>query len=158
MSEDPTREQPIKASELVRNAPRTLTRYAGTRETLTELSGLIDDVRTIDRNDAWIVVRPVDGLPDYIMATATIASPRTEIDEALERAGRHGRITLVGMAVATTDQIAKLRMTEVQTVNGIPTAKPARPSTPRPTPTRAARRWWQWWQNDETGQDANAQA
>ena len=123
--------------------------------TLIELTGLIEDVRTIDRNDAWLVVRPVDGLADHIMATATIPNPRVEIDEALENAGRDGRITLVGISVASSDRIPKLRMTEVHTVNGIPTARPA-PSRPAlPSPTGKAPRWWQRWRNNET--NANAQ-
>lgn len=138
-------EEPIKAAELVRNAPRKLARYSPANATLTRLSGYIEDVRTIESNDAWIVVRPVDGLPEHVMGTATIPDPRPEIDKILEKAGQGGRIALVGVAVASTDEIAKLRMTSVHTVNGVATARPAAPGTPRPKPPRARRRWWQWW-------------
>ncbi|MYD84705.1 MAG: hypothetical protein F4137_02470 [Acidobacteria bacterium] len=148
-------EKPISAAELVRKTRRQLARYANPTGTLAELSGLLDDVRTIDGNDAWIVVRPVDGLDDYVLATGTIPEPTPEIDSLLERIGPNGRIELIGMAVATKDEIAKLRMVEVHTVNGTPTATP-RPARPAPEPAR--RRWWQLWRNNETRPNADAQA
>ena len=111
-------EKPIKAAELVRKARTGLSRYTTMPDTLSELSGLLEDVQTMGENDAWIVVRPVDGLRTHKMATATIRNPTPELDELLERIGRNGRITLVGMASTNTDAIARLRMTEVRTVNG----------------------------------------
>ena len=117
--------EPIKAAELVRKArtARTgLSRYTTMPDTLSELSGLLEDVQTMGGNDAWIVVRPVDGLRMHEMATATIRNPTREIDELLERIGPNGRITLIGMASTNTDEIARLRMTEVRTVNGTPVA------------------------------------
>ena len=145
-------EKPISAAELVRKTRGQLARYANPTGALAELSGLLDDVRTINGKDAWVVVRPVDGLDDYVMASATIPEPRPEIDSLLEQIGPNGRIELIGMAVATKNEIAKLRMIEVHTVNGTPTATPHRPR-PAPEPTR--HRWWRLWRNNE---NADAQA
>ena len=70
----PMNDQPIKAAELVRKARGGLSRYRTIPDTLTELSGRLEDVQTTGDDDAWIVVRPVDGLDDHDMATATIRS------------------------------------------------------------------------------------
>ena len=113
---------PIKAAELVRKARGGLSRYRKAPDTLTELSGTLEDVQTMGENDAWIVVRPVDGLRTHEMATATIRNPTPELDELLERIGRNGQITLIGMASTNTDAIARLRMTEIRTINGTPVA------------------------------------
>ena len=110
-------DEPINAAELVRKARTGLSRYRKTPDTLTELSGLLEDVQTMGENDAWIVVRPVDGLRTHEMATATIRKPAPEIDKLLEEIGPNGRITLVGMASTSRDGIAKLRMTGVRTIN-----------------------------------------
>ena len=88
-------EEPIKAAELVRKARTGLSRYRTMPDTLSELSGLLADVQTMGESDAWIVVRPVDGLRTHEMATATGTN---------------------------TDGIARLRMTEVRTINGTPVA------------------------------------
>lgn len=149
------REKAISAAELVRKTQRQLGRYAEPIPTLAELNGLLEDVGTIDSNNAWVIVRPIDGLADHVMATATIPDPRPEIDSLLERIGPNGRIQLIGIAVATQDRIAKLQMTEVHTVNGTPTATP---HPARRTPDPAKRGWWQWWRNSETGPNADAQA
>ena len=110
----------IKAADLVGKAHGGLSRYQNAPDTVTELSGELEDVQTMGEDDAWIVVRPVNGLPTHEMATATIRKPRAEIDELLERIGRKGRITLVGMANTSSDGIARLRMHEVHTINGTP--------------------------------------
>ena len=115
-------DQPIKAAELVRKARTGLSRYTTMPDTRTELTGQLEDVQTTGENDAWIVVRPVDGLPHHDMATATIRIPTPEVDQLLERTGRNGRITLVGMASTSRDGIARLRMTEVHSINGAPVA------------------------------------
>jgi len=112
-------DEPIKAAELVRNTRRGLSRYSNAENTLTDLSGVLEDVETTGDDDAWIVVRPVDGLPKHHMATATIRKPTAEIDLLLKGIGRDGHITLVGMAGPTTGEIAKLRMTDVRTINGV---------------------------------------
>lgn len=113
-------EEPIKAAELVRKARTGLSRCRTMPDTLSELSGLLEDVQTTGENDAWIVVRPVDGIPSHEMATATIRNPTPEADRLLEAIGRNGRITLVGMASTSGDGIARLRMTEVRTINNTP--------------------------------------
>lgn len=115
-------DEPIKAAELIRKTHDGLSRYRKTPDTLTELSGQLEDVETTGDNDAWIVVRPVDGLPHTDMATATIRKPAPRIDRLLEGIGRNGRITLVGMANTASDGIARLRMSEVRTINGTPVA------------------------------------
>ena len=115
-------DQPIKAAELVRKSRAGLSRYTTMPDTLTDLSGRLEDVETTGENDAWIVVRPVDGLPHHDMATATIRIPAPEVDQLLDRIGRNGRITLVGMASTSRDGIARLRMTEVHSINGAPVA------------------------------------
>ncbi len=56
------------------------------------------------------------------MATATIRNPAPEVDQLLERTGRNGRITLIGMNSTKTDGIARLRMTEVRSINRAPAA------------------------------------
>ena len=112
-------DQPIKAAELVAKTHGGLSRYRKAPDTLTELSGQLEDVETTGEDDAWIVVRPVDDLPKHHMATATVRKPTAEIDELLEEIGRTGRITLVGMACPNTGEIAKLRMTDVRTINGV---------------------------------------
>ena len=115
-------DKPIKAANLVGKAHDGLSRYRNTPDTLTELSGQLEDVQTTGEDDAWIVVRPVDGLPKHCMATATIRKPTVEIDLLLEGIGRNGPITLVGMASTSSDGIARLRMNEVHTINGTPVA------------------------------------
>ena len=115
-------DEPIKAADLVRKAHGGLSRYRKTPDTLTELSGMLEDVQTTGEEDAWIVVRPVDGLGRNDFAAATIRKPAPEIDKLLEEIGEHGRITLVGMASTSRDGIAKLRMTGVRTINGTPVA------------------------------------
>ena len=131
-------DEPTKAAELVNRAHEDLSRYRNRPDTLTELSGHLEDVETTDTDDAWIVVRPVDGLRAHQMATATVRKPTAEIDQLLESIGRNGRITLVGMASPSRDGIARLRMTDVRTINGTPTATP---------PTNRPRRWGQFWRN-----------
>ena len=111
--------EPIKAAELVRKARSGLSRYRTAPDTLTELSGTLEDVQTTGEDDAWIVVRPVDALGRNDFAAETIRKPTAEIDQLLETIDEHGRITLVGMAHTNRDQIAKLRMTDVRTINGI---------------------------------------
>ncbi len=69
-----------------------------------------------------IVIRPVDRLPGHNMATATIRNPAPEVDQLLERIGRNGQITLIGIASTRTDGIAHLRLTEVHSINGTPVA------------------------------------
>ena len=113
-------DEAIKAAELVSKTQAGLSRYRNAPDTLTELSGQLEDVETTGENDAWIVVRPVDGLPEHHMATATVRNPTAEIDQLLEGIGRNGRITLVGMVGPTRDGIAKLRMTDVRRINGTP--------------------------------------
>ncbi len=115
-------DQPIKAAELVRKAHTGLSRYTTMPDTLAELSGRLEDVQTTGENDAWIVVRPVDGLDNHEMATATVRKPAPEVDQLLERIGRNGPITLIGIASTKTDGIALLRMTEVHSINGTPVA------------------------------------
>ena len=115
-------DEPIKAAELVRKSRGGLSRYRKTPDTLTELSGTLEDVQTTGEDDAWIVIRPVDGLGMNDFAAATIRKPAPEIDKLLEEIGEHGRITLVGMASTSRDGIAKLRMTGVRTINGTPVA------------------------------------
>ena len=114
-------DEPIKAADLIAKAQGNLSRYRHAPDTLTQLSGQLEDVETTGENDAWIVVRPVDGLPRHHMATATIRKPTAEIDELLEEIGRTGRITLVGMASTNKDGIAVLRMNTVHTINGVRT-------------------------------------
>ena len=111
-------DEPIKAAELVRKTRTGLSRYKVTPDTLTELSGFLEDVETTGEDDAWIVVRPVDGLNEHEMATATINKPTPEIDRLLEEIGRNGRITLVGIANTGRDGTARVRMTDVHTLNG----------------------------------------
>ena len=113
-------DEPTKAAELVNKTQGGLSRYENTGDTLTDLSGQLEDVETTGEDDAWIVVRPVDGLPKHLMATATVRKPTPEIDELLKGIGRKGRITLVGTAYPSTGEIAKLRMTDVRTINGVP--------------------------------------
>ena len=84
-------DEPIKAGELVRKGRGGLSRYRKTPDTLTELSGTLEDVQTTGEDDAWIVVRPVDGLGSNDLATATIRKPTPEIDKLLEDIGEHGR-------------------------------------------------------------------
>ncbi|MCY4122791.1 MAG: hypothetical protein OXG72_17930, partial [Acidobacteria bacterium] len=122
-------DEPIKATDLVAKTQGGLSRYRNAPDTLTELSGRLEDVETTGENDAWIVVRPVDGLPEHNMATATIRKPTAEIDQLLEGIGRDGRITLVGMAAPGTDGIARLRMTSVRTFNGPPIDSEPRSTT-----------------------------
>lgn len=112
-------DEPVKAADLVAKTHGGLSRYRNAPDTLTELSGELEEVETTGENDAWIVVRPVDGLPKHHMATATVRKPTAEIDELLERIGRSGRITLVGTAGPSRDGISKLRMSEVRTINGV---------------------------------------
>ena len=112
-------DEPIKAAELVRKARSGLSRYRTAPDTLTELSGTLEDVQTTGEDDAWIAVRPVDGLDRNDFAAAIIRKPTAEIDRLLEGIGRNGRITLVGMASTSSDGIAKLRMTGVRTINGV---------------------------------------
>ncbi len=127
-------EKPITAAELLRRTRGGLSRYARATNALTELSDQLEDMETAGKNDAWIVVRPVDGLNPHKMATATIANPAPEIDQLPEGIGHGGRITLVGMANTTTGPLPDVCMSEVLTINGTPTTR-------RPTP---ARRWWRW--------------
>ena len=75
------REEPVKAAELVHRTGDGLSRYRTTPDTLTELSGWLEDVRTTGEDDAWIVVRPVDGLSPGHLAAATIRRPTAEIDK-----------------------------------------------------------------------------
>ena len=114
--------QPINAAELVLKGRTGLSRYKTIPGTLTKLSGWLEDVETTGDDDAWIVIRPVDGLPGHNMATATIRNPAPEVDQLLKRIGRNGRITLIGIASTKTDGIAHLRLTEVHSINGTPVA------------------------------------
>jgi hypothetical protein len=110
--------KPIKAAELVQRTRNRLSRYGEAPPTLTELRGVLEDVETTGENDALIIVRPVDGLGEHEMATATIRKPAPETDRLLERIGRNGRITLVGMASTGSDSLARVVMREVRTING----------------------------------------
>lgn len=121
--------------------------------TLTKVSGRLSNVQTINGNDIWIIVRPVDCLAVFVMATATIPKPGQHIDEVLKKVGPNGRIKLVSMATASVDGIPELHMSKVHSVNGTPTRTPYRP---HPTPAPAKRRWWQWWRKNEIQQDADA--
>ena len=78
-------DEPIKAADLVTKAQSGLSRYRHAPDTLTELSGQLEDVQTTGEDDAC----------------------------------RNGRITLVGTAGPGTGEIAKLRMTDVHTINGV---------------------------------------
>ena len=111
-------DKPIKAADLMRKTHGRLSRYRTIPDTLTELSGTLEDVQTTGNDDAWIVVRPVDGRNKGDFATATIRRPTAEIDKLLEGIGENGRITLIGMANTSKDGIARLRMNEVRTING----------------------------------------
>ena len=113
-------DNPIPAAELAAKAHQGLSRYRHGPDTLTEIAGALEDVETTPDGDAWIVVRPVDGLNPHEFASATIPEPEPEIDLVLERVGRGGRITLVGMANVEKDNIARVRMMKVHTVNGAP--------------------------------------
>ncbi len=115
-------QQPINAAELVLKGHTGLSRYKTIPGALAELSDRLEDVETTGDDDAWIVIRPVDGLPGHNMATATIRKPAPEVDQLLERIGRNGPITLIGIASTKTDGIALLRMTEVHSINGTPVA------------------------------------
>ena len=78
-------DEPVKAAELVRKTHGGLSRYRTIPDTLTELSGTLEDVQTIENDDAWIVVRPVDGLNKGDFATATIRRPTAKIDKPARR-------------------------------------------------------------------------
>ena len=111
-------EEPVKAADLMHQTGEELSRYQTTPDTLTELSGWLEDVQTTGDDDAWIVVRPVDSLSPGDFAAATIRSPTAEVDRLLQGIGRNGRITLLETASASRDGIARLRMTDVRTING----------------------------------------
>ncbi len=140
-----SREEPITAKELLRTADDRLSRYRNMPDTLTTVTGHLEDARTVWGNEAALVIlRPVDGLNHHHMVTATIRKPTPDIDEVLEKIGPGGRITLVGMARPTRGAKPDIEMSTVHTINNVPTTPPKR-GTHRPTPPR---RWWQWWRQD----------
>jgi len=138
------RPKPIHPAVLLRRARGRLSRYRQMPDALTAVNGRLDDVRTVN-DGAWIVVRPVDGLEDHEMATATVHDPAPEVDTLLEKIGHGGRITLIGMANTGTGTLPDIRMSEVLSINGTPTAMP------RANPPRA---WWQFWRKNTPEQHA----
>ena len=71
-------------------------------------------------DDAWIIVRPVDGCVPTDMVTAVVRAPTQVVDELLSGIGRGGRIVLIGLARVGDNSIARLRMTHVHSINGVP--------------------------------------
>ena len=113
-------ETPIPAADLARKAREGLSRYRHQPNALVQMDGTLDDVETTPDGEAWIVVRPVDGMNPHDFASATVDDPSPAVDQVLESIGKGGRISLVGLATAGSDAIARVRMHEVHTGNGIP--------------------------------------
>ena len=109
---------PIEAAELAVGEQGSFERYRKTAKVLTRIHGRLEEVGTMGKHDALLTIRDIDGLKDYVMATALVQKPRADIDQLLKEIGRYGAITLIGMATGATEGIAKLRMDEVHSING----------------------------------------
>ena len=110
---------PIEAAELVLKEQGSFERYRNPGTVLTRIRGRLEEVSAIGKDDALLSIRDIEGMQEYMIATAQLQKPREEIDEVLKKTGRYGTITLIGMATGATDGIAKLRMDEVHNINGI---------------------------------------
>ena len=108
---------PIEAAELALREQGSFERYRNTEKVLTIIRGRLEEVGTMGEQ-ALLIIRSIDGLKDYEMATALIQKPVADIDQRLKEIGRYGAITLIGMATGATEGIAKLRMDEVHSING----------------------------------------
>ena len=110
---------PIEAAELIRQEQESFERYRNPATVLTRIRGRLEEVSAIGKHDALLSIRDIEGMQEYMIATAQLQKPREEIDEVLKKTGRYGPITLIGMATGATDGLAKLRMDEVHSINGI---------------------------------------
>ena len=118
MTDQTTTTTPIDAAQVAGSGERALTRYSTAAEVLTRITGRLEEVSTIGQNDAWINVREILGMQRDHMATAVIPNPPKHVDEILEKIGCNGNITLIGIAKRNDGGIAKLRMTDVHSING----------------------------------------
>ena len=116
------------AARLVQQAAHGLSRYRQATSERIELEGALEDVSTTGDGDAWLDIRAVKGLHEWDLVTATVHQPKAHVDALLVSIGAGGRITLAGQAQATARGIAKLRLSEIETINGVDVMKAPTPA------------------------------
>ena len=112
-------EHPVEAAALIQETGTGLSRYQKREKVLVRVRGRLEDVRTLNSGEAWIIVRDMAGRPAYEMTTATIPEPGPHVDQVLQGIGVGGDIVLVGEALASTDLVHKLEMEPVHAINGV---------------------------------------
>ena len=116
------------AARLVQQAAHGLSRYRRATSERIELEGALEDVSTTGDGDAWLDIRAVKGLHEWDLVTATVQRPKPHVDALLVAIGAGGRITLAGQAETTAEGIAKLRLSNIETINGVDVMKAPTPA------------------------------
>ena len=116
---DEARNEPVEAGELVRRVGTGLSRYAEPARGKVRATGRLAGVSTVGPGVA-VIMREVAGLERDDICSATIASATRGLDDTLAAIGRTGRITVTGNGEAGSSWIGRLRIEDVDTVNGKP--------------------------------------
>ena len=96
-----------------------LARYSDRTTTRTRIHGRLIEVDTVGTNEAFLLVAHVDGLQPHELVSAHIKRPTEAIDQVLRETGKHGEVTIVGMARLYHEGISTIRIDEVESVNGV---------------------------------------